>query len=81
MATRGQTHCLSRSKPGTLDLVSLSKHLYSEMITEGPDAKSYKNVQHGVRSKSYTEFTSGINNGPRGGFDVHIYYFQVRSSI
>ena len=38
------------------------------------DGKSYKNEQTGVLSPSYEKFTSGITNGRRGGFDVHIYY-------
>ena len=42
------------------------------------DGKSLKNPQHDVLSKSYSEFTNGITNGTRGGFDVHIYYFQAR---
>jgi aromatic ring-cleaving dioxygenase len=42
------------------------------------DGKSYVNPQHGILSKSYREFADGITNGPRGGFDVHIYYYQVR---
>jgi hypothetical protein len=41
------------------------------------DGKSLKNPQQGVLSQSYSEFTDGITNGTRGGFDVHIYYFQV----
>ena len=40
------------------------------------DGKSFKNPDKGVLSKSYTEFTSGVTNGVRGGFDIHIYYFQ-----
>lgn len=40
------------------------------------DGKSFKNHQTGVRSKAYSEFTSGVNNSIRGGFDVHVYYFQ-----
>ena len=40
------------------------------------DGKSFKNPQTDVRSKSYAQFTSGISNGRRGGFDIHIYYFQ-----
>jgi hypothetical protein len=42
------------------------------------DGKSYFNPQHGMLSRSYREFTDGITNGQRGGFDVHIYYYQVR---
>ncbi|KPI38845.1 putative 21.2 kDa protein [Cyphellophora attinorum] len=41
------------------------------------DGKSYKNppAENG-QSKAYSEFTSGVTNGTRGGFDVHVYYFQ-----
>lgn len=38
------------------------------------DGKSFKNPPTGVLSKAYEQFTSGISNGRRGGFDVHIYY-------
>jgi aromatic ring-cleaving dioxygenase len=40
------------------------------------DGKSYKNPETAQRSKAYSEFTSGITNGSRGAFDIHIYYFQ-----
>ena len=40
------------------------------------DGKSYKNPASATLSKSYSLFTDGITNGRRGGFDVHIYYFQ-----
>ncbi|KIW15472.1 hypothetical protein PV08_05518 [Exophiala spinifera] len=38
------------------------------------DGKSFKNPQTGVLSPSYEKFTSGVTNGRRGGFDIHIYY-------
>lgn len=38
------------------------------------DGKSFKNPQTGVLSPSYEKFTSGVTNGQRGGFDIHIYY-------
>jgi hypothetical protein len=38
------------------------------------DGKSFKNPQTGKLSSSYEQFGSGITNGQRGGFDVHIYY-------
>jgi DOPA 4,5-dioxygenase len=38
------------------------------------DGKSYKNPETGVLSESYQKFTSGVTNGTRGGFDIHIYY-------
>ncbi|KIN02027.1 hypothetical protein OIDMADRAFT_18785 [Oidiodendron maius Zn] len=40
------------------------------------DGKSYVNPQTGVLSKSYERFAAPLDNGRRGGFDVHIYYFQ-----
>jgi hypothetical protein len=40
------------------------------------DGKSYKNVQTGKLSKSYETFTNGLDNGKRGGFDVHSKSFQ-----
>ncbi|KAH8888585.1 hypothetical protein GQ53DRAFT_654084 [Thozetella sp. PMI_491] len=40
------------------------------------DGKSYKNPQTGVLSKAYETFTEPLDNGRRGGFDIHIYYFQ-----
>jgi len=36
----------------------------------------YINEDKGVLSKAYTEFVHPLTNGARGGFDVHIYYFQ-----
>ncbi|EXJ79596.1 DOPA 4,5-dioxygenase [Capronia epimyces CBS 606.96] len=38
------------------------------------DGKSLKNPETGVLSEAYQRFTSGITNGQRAGFDVHIYY-------
>lgn len=43
------------------------------------DGKSFRNPQHGILSKSYEQFTDGITNGQRGGFDVHIYYYQANA--
>ena len=37
-----------------------------------------KNPQHGVLSKAYEEFPDPLAKDRRGGFDVHIYHFQVR---
>ena len=47
----------------------------SDEINE--DGKSFKNPETGALSGAYSEFTSGITNGTRGGFDIHIYYFQA----
>ncbi|KAJ5153235.1 uncharacterized protein N7482_009713 [Penicillium canariense] len=41
------------------------------------DGKSFKNPQHGILSKAYEEFPAPLQKGPRGGFDIHIYHFQV----
>ena len=38
------------------------------------DGKSFKNTQTDTLSPAYEKFTSGITNGRRGGFDVHVYY-------
>jgi len=38
------------------------------------DGKSFKNPETGVLSEAYEKFTSGVMNGRRGGFDVHIYH-------
>ncbi|MCJ1386669.1 hypothetical protein MMC17_009795 [Xylographa soralifera] len=46
-----------------------------EMRKEG-NAYCYVNEQTGVLSRAYETFTNPITNGPRGGFDVHIYHFQ-----
>ncbi|KAL1842255.1 hypothetical protein VTJ49DRAFT_5733 [Mycothermus thermophilus] len=40
------------------------------------DGKSFKNPQTGVLSSAYEKFPEPLDNGRRGGFDVHIYYFQ-----
>ena len=40
------------------------------------DGKSFTNPPREGLSNAYEQFTSGITNGRRGGFDIHIYYFQ-----
>jgi aromatic ring-cleaving dioxygenase len=40
------------------------------------DGKSFKNPPSSSRSRAYQEFTSGVTNSSRGGFDAHVYYFQ-----
>lgn len=45
------------------------------------DGKSYVNKQTGEKSEAYSKFVAPIQNGSRGGFDVHIYYFQVHQAI
>lgn len=38
-----------------------------------PD-KSIETPQTGILSPAYSKFTSGLDNGIRGSFDVHVYY-------
>jgi len=38
--------------------------------------KSLVNPQSGILSQAYDRFPPPLNNALRGGFDVHIYYFQ-----
>ncbi|KAJ9151364.1 DOPA 4,5-dioxygenase [Pleurostoma richardsiae] len=40
------------------------------------DGKSLKNPETGVLSKAYETFPDPLDKGRRGGFDIHIYYFQ-----
>ncbi|KAH6842918.1 DOPA-like domain-containing protein [Chaetomium sp. MPI-CAGE-AT-0009] len=40
------------------------------------DGKSFLNPQTGVLSSAYERFTEPLDDGPKGGFDIHIYYFQ-----
>ncbi|KAK1755664.1 DOPA-like domain-containing protein [Echria macrotheca] len=40
------------------------------------DGKSFKNEQTGVRSTAYDKFVEPLDNGRRGGFDIHVYYFD-----
>ena len=42
------------------------------------DGKSLRNPQHGIPSRAYEEFPDPLTKGRRGGFDIHIYHFQVR---
>lgn len=42
------------------------------------DGKSLKNPQTGRLSKAYEEFPDPLSKDRRGGFDIHIYHFQVR---
>ncbi|KXX74981.1 DOPA 4,5-dioxygenase [Madurella mycetomatis] len=43
------------------------------------DGKSFRNPQTGVLSSAYDKFVDPLDNGRRGGFDVHVYYFQNNS--
>lgn len=51
---------------------------YSE---RNDDGKSFKNPQHGILSKAYEEFPDPLSKDRRGGFDVHIYHFQVDTPL
>ena len=55
------------------DVLRLMK--FSEKRSDG---KSFVNPTTNVPSRAYQRFVQPIDNGERGGFDVHIYYFQVR---
>ncbi|KAL7933886.1 DOPA-like domain-containing protein [Trichoderma chlorosporum] len=41
------------------------------------DGKSFVNPPREGLSEAYTKFTEPLDNGRRGGFDIHIYYFQT----
>ena len=41
------------------------------------DGKSIKNPQHGVQSRAYQVFPDPISKGREGGFDIHVYHYQV----
>jgi len=40
------------------------------------DGKSFLNPSTGKLSSSYDQFIDPLDKGPRGGFDIHIYFFQ-----
>ncbi|KAI5776299.1 DOPA-like domain-containing protein [Geopyxis carbonaria] len=40
------------------------------------DGKSFCNPETGIKSTAYEQFVGPITNGIRGGFDIHIYYYQ-----
>ncbi|KAI0554011.1 DOPA-like domain-containing protein [Xylaria curta] len=40
------------------------------------DGKSFVNPKNDKLSTAYEKFTEPLDSGRRGGFDVHIYYFQ-----
>ncbi|KAK1237062.1 hypothetical protein MKX07_000484 [Trichoderma sp. CBMAI-0711] len=40
------------------------------------DGKSFVNPMREHLSEAYSRFTDPLDNGRRGGFDIHIYYFQ-----
>ncbi|KAH0497681.1 hypothetical protein TgHK011_004970 [Trichoderma gracile] len=40
------------------------------------DGKSFVNPKREYLSEAYSRFTDPLDNGRRGGFDIHIYHFQ-----
>jgi hypothetical protein len=42
---------------------------------------NFVNPQTGILSTAYERFVEPISNGEHGGFDVHIYYFQVKNEV
>lgn len=50
----------------------------SDIVTTVPGKKSNVKPQTGMRSKAYESFTNPIANGDKNGFDIHIYFNQVR---
>ncbi|KAL1619334.1 hypothetical protein SLS56_010134 [Neofusicoccum ribis] len=44
------------------------------------DGKSFVNPPAAKKSEAYTSFPDPIDNGRRGGFDVHIYFYQADAS-
>jgi len=63
--------------PSPLEGYQGSEPLPQEKVAEGPDRKSYINPPAKEQSKAYSQFTGGITNGTRGGFDIHIYFLQT----
>ncbi|KAH9826654.1 hypothetical protein Tdes44962_MAKER03356 [Teratosphaeria destructans] len=51
--------------------------LSTDQHPSGPNAKALINPTPTTPSAAYTAFPAGITNGPRGGFDVHIYYVHT----
>jgi hypothetical protein len=44
------------------------------------DGKSFLDPPTGVLSSAYDRFTDPLDNGERGGFDVHVYFYQSNAS-
>jgi hypothetical protein len=55
--------------------LGLTPHLISAKAADG---KAIANPQTGVKSEAYDRFVAPLTNGIRGGFDVHVYWYQVR---
>ncbi|MCJ1452230.1 hypothetical protein MMC28_002572 [Mycoblastus sanguinarius] len=52
------------------------EHLPSLPDEKASDGKSYVNPQTEVLSEAYEKFVDPIDKGKRGGFDIHIYFYQ-----
>ncbi|QIW95988.1 hypothetical protein AMS68_001506 [Peltaster fructicola] len=63
--------------PSPLADTDISETLGTELHADGPDAKAYINKPSNTRSPAYDTFVQPIDNGTRGGFDVHIYFMQA----
>jgi aromatic ring-cleaving dioxygenase len=50
-----------------------------DIVTEGPNAKSYINPPSTTKSTAYSAFPSPITNDTRGGFDIHIYFLHTNA--
>ncbi|KAI5866279.1 DOPA-like domain-containing protein [Durotheca rogersii] len=44
------------------------------------DGKSYVNPVNETLSKAYLDFPDPLDKGRRGGFDIHIYYYQANEA-
>ena len=63
-----------------LDSIELQQANQLNDSEKASDGKSYINPPAGNPSPSYDKFEDPIDNGIRGGFDIHIYYDIVGSS-
>lgn len=69
---RTQSHC-----PSKYTLSCIIQPILILHRERNEDGKSLKNPQQGVLSKAYDEFPDPLSKGREGGFDIHIYHFQV----
>ncbi|WQF86237.1 Putative Dopa 4,5-dioxygenase, DOPA-like superfamily [Colletotrichum destructivum] len=70
MATNSQFYTYVSPGEGYEDALPLPNEL-------DEDGKSFKNPPREGLSKAYEIFPVPLDNGHRGGFDVHIYHFQT----
>lgn len=52
------------------------EHLPPLSDEKNEDGKSFVHPETNVLSKAYEEFVDPIDKGIRGGFDIHVYFFQ-----